>query len=345
MPHDLLDLDSYDYSLPPELIAQYPLKDRSASRLLHLDRASGAIRHLHFCNIVELLAPGEVLVLNTSKVIPARLFGNKENGTRIEVLLLEKISDLSWKCIVHPGKRLKQEQWLQFSPQLRGWISLADADGSREISFEAKNGLWNEIERIGHVPLPPYIRRQDEQQDRQTYQTIYAREPGSAAAPTAGFHFTRQILNDLREKGILICEVILHVGLGTFLPVKTPRIDQHKMHREFCTLPVETANQVNQAKLQGRRVVAVGSTALRTLETFHSQGRLESGSRWTDIFLYPGKPVMVADALLTNFHLPKSTLLMMVSAFAGFDLVRSAYQTAIEERYRFFSYGDAMFIS
>ncbi len=342
---DLLDLEAYDYELPRDLIAQYPLPERSSSRLLQLDRATGSISHLHFGDIVDLLHPGDVLVVNESKVIPARLYGTKANGTRVEILLLNRLEGSTWKCLVHPGKRLKSPQWLDFSPRLRGWVSTADAEGLREIEFENAANYWQEVEKIGHVPLPPYIRRPDENSDRQTYQTVYAREPGSVAAPTAGLHFTDELLQTLKSKDVDICKVILHVGMGTFLPVKCQRIDQHKMHSEFCSISEATAEAVNAAKSDGKRVIAVGSTSIRTLETFWQDGRLQSGSRWTDIFIYPGIELHAADALVTNFHLPKSSLLMMISAFAGYDLIRRAYQEAVEQRYRFFSYGDAMLIT
>ncbi|MFO8144915.1 MAG: tRNA preQ1(34) S-adenosylmethionine ribosyltransferase-isomerase QueA [Candidatus Syntrophosphaera sp.] len=342
---DYLDLESYDYHLPRELIAQYPLSDRSSSRLMQVDRNTGNISHLHFRDIVKLLLPGEVLVVNDSRVIPARLYGQKTNGTKIEILLLHKVGEATWKCMVHPGKRLKTSQWLEFSPGFKGHVSLPDADGLREIKFEDKANYWREIERIGHVPLPPYIKRPDETLDRETYQTVYAREPGSVAAPTAGLHFTPELMDALKEKGVIICNVLLHVGMGTFLPVKTERIDQHKMHSEYCTLPPGTAEIINSARQEKRRVVAVGSTTIRTLESFWQGGQIMSGSRWTDIFIYPGRKIQVADALITNFHLPKSSLLMMISAFAGYELIRNAYKAAIEERYRFFSYGDAMYIS
>lgn len=339
------DLASYDYDLPQELIAQYPLPKRDGSRLMHVDRAAGTFRHRSFRDIVEFIAPGEVLVLNSSKVIPARLFGFKENGTKVELLLLKNLGERRWQCLVHPGRRLKQEQWLGFSPHLKGWISLGAEDGSREVVFESDGDYWQEIEKVGHVPLPPYIKRDDEADDRSTYQTVYAREPGSVAAPTAGLHFSPEILEALRAKGVLIVELVLHVGMGTFLPVKTQRIDEHRMHSEFCTVDEEAAGVINLAKAEGRRVIAVGSTSMRSLESFWNGQNLGSGSKWTDIFIYPGKQIHVADALITNFHLPKSTLIMMIAAFAGLDLIKQSYQAAIDEKYRFFSYGDAMYIS
>ena len=342
---DLLDLETYNYQLPQELIAQYPLPDRGSSRLLHLDRETGDVSHLSFRDIVSHLNPGEVLILNSSRVIPARLFGRKDNGTQVEVLLVNKLSDSTWRCMVHPGRRLKKEQWIEFSPSLKGFISLPDEDGLREIEFSPAQDYWQIIEEIGHMPLPPYIRRTDEASDRNRYQTVYATEPGSVAAPTAGLHFDSDLLDELKQKGVQIRYVVLHVGLGTFLPVKSERIDQHKMHSEYCTVPPETAEAVNSAIAGGRRVIAVGSTSMRTLESFTREGRLESGSRWTDIFIYPGYRFQIASALITNFHLPKSSLLMMISAFAGLENVMKAYQMAVRERYRFFSYGDAMYIS
>ncbi|MCB5223874.1 MAG: tRNA preQ1(34) S-adenosylmethionine ribosyltransferase-isomerase QueA [Candidatus Cloacimonadaceae bacterium] len=339
------ELGSYDYDLPQELIAQYPLSKRDSSRLMHLDRQAGAFYHRSFGDIVDLISRGEVLVLNSSKVIPARLFGFKENGTKVELLLLRNLGQTRWQCLVHPGRRLKKEQWLQFSPGLKGWISLGAEDGSREVTFESQGDYWQEIEKVGHVPLPPYIKREDEIKDRHTYQTVYAREPGSVAAPTAGLHFSPEILEALRAKGVLLVELVLHVGMGTFLPVKTERIDEHKMHSEFCTVDENAAQIINLAKTEGRRIIAVGSTSMRSLESFWNGKSLDAGSKWTDIFIYPGKQIHVADALITNFHLPKSTLIMMIAAFAGLDLVKKAYEAAIAEKYRFFSYGDAMYIS
>jgi len=344
---DPLALETYDYELPEELIAQYPLPQRDSSRLMRVSRATQEIENLSFSRIVDLLNPGEVLVLNDSRVIPARLFGQKENGTRVEILLLNELEPGTWKCMVHPGKRLKQEQWLSFSPRLRGWVSIADDDGLRQISFETTDStsdFWQELEAVGHVPLPPYIKRQDEVPDRQTYQTVYARERGSVAAPTAGLHFTPEVLARLEDKGVRVVKLTLHVGMGTFLPVKSDRIDAHKMHSEFCTVSPEAAAAVNQARANGKRVIAVGSTSARTLESYFNGEELLSGSRWTDIFIYPGRKMRVVDAMLTNFHLPKSSLLMMISAFAGIELIKKAYREAVGERYRFFSYGDAMLI-
>lgn len=341
---DLLDLTTYDYELPPELIAQHPLAQRDASRLMHLNRQDGSINHLSFNMLPQLLRAGDLLVLNNSKVIPARLFGKKENGTTIEVLLINEVESDTWMCMVHPGKRLKQEQWLEFSGGLKGYVYLPNADGLRRIRFQSEGSFWEQLNKVGHVPLPPYIKRADQSQDHQDYQTVYAENKGSVAAPTAGLHFTDALLKELEDMGVNIAKITLHVGMGTFLPVKTERIEDHKMHAEYCTISPEVAEMVNLAKQQGRRVIAVGSTSARTLESFWQDGSLQSGSKWTDIFIYPGIKMQVVDALITNFHLPKSTLLMMISAFCGIELIQKAYQEAIKERYRFFSYGDAMFI-
>lgn len=339
-----LDLESYDYELPLELIAQHPLPQRDGSRLMYVNRQDGSLKHMKFNLLPQLLQKGDLLVLNDSKVIPARLFGKKQNGTKIEVLLLNEVSGSSWKCMVHPGKRLKQEQCLEFSNGLQGFVSLPDSDGLRIISFNSKGDFWDQLKQVGHVPLPPYIKRDDQCQDHQNYQTVYAQHKGSVAAPTAGLHFTDALLQQLQNMGVNIIKLTLHVGMGTFLPVKTSRIDAHKMHAEYCTITPETAQMVNEAKQKKNRIIAVGSTSARTLESFWQNNALQSGSKWTDIFIYPGVKMQVVDAMITNFHLPKSSLLMMISAFAGIDLIQKAYQEAIKESYRFFSYGDAMFI-
>lgn len=341
---DLYDIASYDYELPRQLIAQHPLAQRDQSRMMVLNRQENSISHHKFSEISAYLKPGDLLIVNSSKVFPARLYGSKANGTKVEIMLMHEQSDGSWKAMVHPGKRLKTEQELVFSERLKGVVSLPDEEGFRNIRFESGTDLWSEIFRIGHVPLPPYIERDDDVEDREHYQTVYARDLGSIAAPTAGFHFTNELLDELRAKGVQLAEVILHVGIGTFRPVKTDRIDQHQMHSEFCTLPKETADLFNQAKAESRRVIAVGTTSLRTLESFWQETGITAGSKWTNIFIYPGNKVRSIDALITNFHLPKSTLLMLVSAFAGYELTRRAYQEAVRLEYRFFSYGDAMFI-
>ncbi|GAB1366823.1 tRNA preQ1(34) S-adenosylmethionine ribosyltransferase-isomerase QueA [Candidatus Cloacimonadaceae bacterium] len=344
MNHDLLTLKAYDYPLPKELIAQFPTDKRSQSRLLHVKRSNGQLVHTKFSEIEHLLKEGDLLVVNSSKVFPARLYGRKSNGTTMEILLLHQVDEGRWQCLASPGKRLKQAQELQFSANLKGFISQGDSEGLREISFSCQGSLWDEINRIGHIPLPPYIERQDGNLDSERYQTVYAREIGSVAAPTAGLHFDLDLLSRLEQKGVELKEVILHVGIGTFRPVKTPVITDHAMHQELATIPEDTARAINQAKADGRRIICVGTTSVRSLESFYCEGRLLSGSKWTDIFIYPGFQFQITDALITNFHLPQSTLLMMISAFAGYDLIRQAYSEAIENRYRFFSYGDAMFI-
>jgi S-adenosylmethionine:tRNA ribosyltransferase-isomerase len=341
---DLLKKQSYYYHLPKELIAQYPLEDRIQSRLMVLDRQQQSISHKHFYDIVDLLQTGDVLVLNKTKVIPARLFGKKDNGTSVEVFLLHEVQKGIWKCMVHPGKRIKQPQTLVFSEELSGFISDADEEGIREIIFDYTGDFWLQLDKNGHVPLPPYIDRNDEKNDYLTYQTVYAEENGSVAAPTAGLHFTPMVLNELKTKGVILAEVILHVGLGTFRPVKTDDITNHKMHSEFCKVSLETADIINQAKQNGKRIIAVGTTSVRTLESFVVNGKLTGGEKWTDIFLYPGKQFEIVDVLLTNYHLPESTLIMLVAAFAGYDFTLRAYEAAVSEKYRFFSYGDAMLI-
>ena len=341
---DPLALETYDYHLPEELIAQHPCQPRENSRLLRLDRSSGVIEHLSFRQIVDLVHPDDVLVLNDSRVIPARLFAHKDSGSQVELLLLHELSPGVWQCMMRPGKKVKEPQWLKVSDTMRAHVSLSDEDGLRQVRFETDGDFWQELEKVGHIPLPPYIKREDQLQDRNSYQTVYANQLGSAAAPTAGLHFSPQIISALQEKGVHIVKLTLHVGMGTFLPVKSQRIDQHKMHAEYCTIDPQSAATINQARSAGRRIIAVGSTSARTLESFYNGKEIAAGSRWTDIFIYPGKTMQVVDAMITNFHLPKSSLLMMISAFAGIDNVRRAYEEAVRLRYRFFSYGDAMLI-
>jgi S-adenosylmethionine:tRNA ribosyltransferase-isomerase len=341
---DLLKKQSYHYHLPKELIAQYPLEDRIQSRLMVLDKTRQTITHKHFYDITSLLIEGDVLVLNRTKVIPARLFATKENGTQIEIFLLHEIKPDVWKCMAHPGKKLKIPQKLYFSDELSGCVSLSDAEGIREITFEHTGDFWQILDKSGHTPLPPYIDRNDEATDQKTYQTVYARDAGSVAAPTAGLHFTEEILDELKNKGVTLVEVTLHVGLGTFRPVKADDITQHKIHSEFCIVPQITADTINHAKQEGRRVFAVGTTSTRTLESFVTDGVLASGEKWTDIFIFPGRKLKIIDGLLTNFHLPESTLIMLIAAFAGYELTFKAYSEAVKEQYRFFSYGDAMLI-
>ncbi len=341
---DLYDVKSYDYELPPGRIAQYPLSPRDRSKLMVLNREEKSIEHRVFRDIVEYLKPGDLLIVNSSKVFPARLYAIKENGTQIEVLLVNEVEPSLWKVMVKPGKRLKEVQTLFFSDKLSGEISLPDDNGLRIIRFKHEGNFFDVIEEIGHVPLPPYIDRTDEPLDKQTYQTIYADEIGSIAAPTAGFHFTDELMAKIKDMGVKVANLVLHVGMGTFLPVQTDRIDQHVMHSEQCTINPELAALYNQTRAGGHRVIAVGTTSLRTLESFYTDNGLEAGSKWTNIFLHPGKNIRSIDGLITNYHLPKSTLLMLVSAFAGYEFTRMAYSEALSRDYRFFSYGDAMFI-
>ncbi len=341
---DLLLKKSYHYHLPKELIAQYPLSERSNSRLMVIHRKTGDIEHCRFHEIIKYLKPQDVLVLNSTKVIPARLCGSKENGAQVEIFLLQEINPGIWKCLLRPGRKVKHPQKICFNSNLSGFVSNADKDGIREIYFNCSTDLWQEIESCGHVPLPPYIDRNDTASDHDTYQTVYAKTSGSVAAPTAGLHFTSELLEKIKSQQVLITEVLLHIGLGTFRPVKTDNITHHKMHSEFCSISGEVAETINHAKKNHERVIAVGTTSVRTLESFFEDNRLTSGERWTDIFIYPGKQFNIVDAMVTNFHLPESTLLMLVAAFAGYDLTMEAYREAVKERYRFFSYGDAMLI-
>jgi S-adenosylmethionine:tRNA ribosyltransferase-isomerase len=335
---------SYWYKLPDELIAQYPKDKRSTSRLLYLNKNTGDISHYKFTNILELLKPSDILVLNRTKVISARLLGKKSTGAKVEVFLLNQKTDTTWECLVKPGRRLKVGTEVEFSRNLSGKIVNRTEDGERLVEFDWKGDFWEILEKTGRTPLPPYIKRESIEKDKETYQTVYARERGSVAAPTAGLHFTRELLNKLEQKGIEILEVLLHVGLGTFQMVKTENIDEHKMHSEFCRITEETAEKINKAKSEGRRIVTVGTTSTRTLESFVENGILRSGARWTDIFIYPGKELQITDGLITNFHLPYSTLLMLISAIAGYENIMNAYKIAVNEKYRFFSYGDAMLI-
>ena len=333
------------YDLPQELIAQDPLKDRSSSRLLVLDKTNGSIEHTVFRNLTDYLRPGDCLVLNNTKVIPARLLGEKEDtGAKVEVLLLKRKEDNIWEALVRPGKKCRPGARLSFGDGLlRARITEVVDDGNRLIQFEY-DGIFEELlDRLGQMPLPPYITHELKDKDR--YQTVYAKLDGSAAAPTAGLHFTPALLEQIRSKGIQIEEITLHVGLGTFRPVKVEDVTQHHMHSEYYSITQETADRINQVHQAGGRIISVGTTSCRTLETAaDEQGILHAGSGWTDIFIYPGYRFKLIDALITNFHLPESTLLMLVSALAGKDHIDAAYREAVKERYRFFSFGDAMFI-
>lgn len=336
--------EDFYYDLPEELIAQHPLKNRSDSRLMLLNKDNGEIEHKHFYDIINYLNPGDVLVLNNTKVMPARLFGHRENkDEKIEVLLLKQKEDDIWECLTKPGKKTKIGSKIIFSDKLKAEVVDISEDGSRYIKF-FYNGIFNEIlDELGEMPLPPYIKEKLE--DKSRYQTIYSKVEGSAAAPTAGLHFTEKLLEEIKNKGIDIVYLTLHIGLGTFRPVKADRIEDHQMHSEYYILSEDAAKRINKARENGNRVIAVGTTSVRTLESIaFDDGRLSEKSGWTDIFIYPGYKFKAVDALITNFHLPESTLVMLVSAFASKEKILNAYNEAIKEKYRFFSFGDAMFI-
>ena len=333
------------YDLPQELIAQDPLTDRSASRLMHLSIKDGSIEHRHFTDILEYLNPGDCLVINDTKVIPARLYGHKEEtGALIEILLLKRNENDVWECLVKPGKKARKGTRISFGDGLlKGEIVDVIEGGNRLIHFEY-NGIFEEIlDQLGEMPLPPYITHK--LQDKNRYQTVYAKHEGSAAAPTAGLHFTKELLEKVKEKGVQIAHVTLHVGLGTFRPVKVDDVEQHHMHSEYYVVEEDQAKLINDTKKNGGRVIAVGTTSCRTLESATGEdGVLKAGSGWTEIFIYPGYHFKMIDSLITNFHLPESTLMMLVSALAGKEKIMHAYEEAVKERYRFFSFGDAMFI-
>ena len=340
-----MDVKDFYYDLPQELIAQDPLEDRSSSRLMVLDKITGEVEHRHFKDITEYLRTGDCLVINNTKVIPARLYGVKD-GTeaKIEILLLKRKENDIWETLVKPGKKCKIGTKIVFGEGiLTGEVVDIVEEGNRLIQFHYE-GIFEEIlDRLGQMPLPPYITHQLQDKDR--YQTVYAKYDGSAAAPTAGLHFTPELLQQVRDMGVEIAEVTLHVGLGTFRPVKETDVLKHHMHSEFYKIEQSEADKINKAKKEGHRVIAVGTTSTRTLESAADEnGFLTEKSGWTEIFIYPGYQFKVIDALITNFHLPESTLVMLVSALAGREHVLAAYETAVEEKYRFFSFGDAMFI-
>lgn len=351
-----MNLHDFYYDLPKELIAQDPLADRSSSRLLVTDRKTGAIRHDVFKNITSYLNPGDCLVINDTKVIPARLFGTRQDtGAAVEILLLTRLSDTDWECIVKPGKKCRvghrfffgaQEETVKAeaeTPLLAGEITEVKEDGNRVIRFEY-DGIFEEIlDALGQMPLPPYITHK--LKDKNRYQTVYAKHDGSAAAPTAGLHFTKELLKEIVEMGVSVARVTLHVGLGTFRPVKEENILDHKMHSEYYVISEEAASLINQTKKEGGRIICVGTTSTRTLESAATEdGFLSASSGWTDIFIYPGYRFKITDGLITNFHLPESTLVMLVSAFSSREIILNAYEEAIKERYRFFSFGDAMLL-
>jgi S-adenosylmethionine:tRNA ribosyltransferase-isomerase len=338
-----MQLSDFDYHLPEELIAQHPAEVRDQSRLLVLDRTTGAIAHRRFYDLPSYLFPGDTLVFNDTRVIPARLIGAKtDTGAKVEVFLLNRLAEDRWETIVKPGRKLRPGAVVSFGDDLSGEILDVTDFGGRVVRFSF-NGIFEEVlDRLGETPLPPYIHEQLD--DKERYQTVYARERGSAAAPTAGLHFTDKLLTSLAENSINLAFLTLHVGLGTFRPVSVENILDHKMHREYYSVPPAAADIINGAKERGGRIIAVGTTIVRTLETVARDGRIEAGGGWTDIFIYPGYRFKMVDALLTNFHLPKSTLLMLVSALAGRENILAAYREAVAERYRFFSFGDAMLI-
>ena len=336
--------DDFDYYLPKELIAQHPAQKRDMSRLLVMDKKTGEIEHKHFHDIIDYLNAGDVLVINNTKVIPARLMGLKKGGTaHIEVLLLKQVGETNqWEVLVHPGKRAKVGTEIIFGDGRLTAKVIADTDTGRVVEFSYE-GIFNEIlDQLGTMPLPPYITEYDGDMSR--YQTVYAKFAGSAAAPTAGLHFTEELLEEIKQKGIEVVEVLLHVGLGTFRPVQVDDVTKHKMHTEFYSVSQEAAERLNKAKAEGRRIISVGTTSTRTLESAFRDGKIQAGSGETDIFIYPGYEFKVVEALITNFHLPKSTLVMLVSALASKEFILHAYEVAVEEKYRFFSFGDAMFI-
>ncbi len=332
------------YDLPEELIAQTPLQQRDTSRLMVLDRESGQIAHRHFYNIVDYLQPGDCLVMNDSRVLPARLLGHRPTGGAVEVLLLRDLGEKKWECLCKPGRKMQPGSEVIFgNGELSAVVTDVCEDGNRIVEFCYEGIFLEVLERLGKMPLPPYIKA--ELQDQERYQTVYSRAVGSAAAPTAGLHFTNDLLDQIRAKGVKTAFVTLHVGLGTFRPVKADEITAHHMHAELCMMTEETASVLNETKKTGGRVVCVGTTSCRTLESLvNDDGSFAAKSRWTDIFIYPGYRFKAMDALITNFHLPESTLVMLVSAFAGREKVLDAYREAVEKRYRFFSFGDAMYI-
>ena len=335
----------FNFDLPEELIAQTPLERRDSSRLLTLDKATGQTAHHHFYDLADMLRPGDCLVMNDSRVLPARLIGHRETGGACEVLLLIDRGDSVWECLVRPGRKLKPGAKVIFGEgELTGEIVAEVEGGNRLVRFHYEGIFLEVLERLGRMPLPPYIKA--ELQESERYQTVYSKVSGSAAAPTAGLHFTPELMAKLEEKGVKLCYVTLHVGLGTFRPVKAENILEHEMHSEYCVIPQETADTINETKKNGGRVICVGTTSCRTIESWAGEdGTMTARGGWTNIFIYPGYKFKVLDALITNFHLPESTLIMLVSALAGRENVLAAYEEAVRERYRFFSFGDAMFIS
>jgi S-adenosylmethionine:tRNA ribosyltransferase-isomerase len=340
-------LSEFDFDLPQELIAQHPLGNRSASRLLSLVRSSSQIAHRRFADLPELLREGDLLVRNETRVLPARLLGKKESGGQIELLLVRQVDPVEniWRCMTRSSKPVRVGTLLDFPESLYGEVVEAFDDGHRAVRFTCTGDFLEILERVGHMPLPPYIRREDHDQDKDRYQTVFANNPGAIAAPTAGLHFTEDTFSALCKRNIDVCGITLHVGPGTFLPVRSENLDEHRMHSEVYEITEASAKQINQARAEGRRIIALGTTVTRTLEhAVDGNGLLHAGKGETDLFIKPGFQFRLVDALITNFHLPKSTLLVLVSAFAGRDFMLKAYQKAVEQKYRFFSYGDCMLI-
>ncbi len=341
----MMRLDRFDYPLPEELIAQYPLPHRDASRLMVLDRETRQIQHTEFSCLPQLLQTGDLLVLNNTRVIPARLFGKKKHtGARIEIFLLSEEKPNLWNALIRPAKRVKRGTVIEFDGTFRAKLIEKNRDGTSLVELEYQGELNEILAELGHVPLPPYIKRFPDEMDRERYQNVYARRDGAVAAPTAGLHFTEALFEQLAQKAIEWTELTLHVGLGTFQPVKVELIEEHQMHGERFEFPVQAADAINGCKARGCRTVAVGTTSVRTLESVVDNGRVVPQSGATNLFIYPGYRFQVVDALITNFHLPCSTLLMLVTAFGGYEFIMEAYEEAVRQRYRFYSYGDAMLI-
>lgn len=339
-----MNKSDFYFDLPERLIAQTPLKNRDASRLLHLDKETGEIEHRHFYDIKQYLRKGDCLVLNNSRVLPARLIGSRPTGGSVELVLLKDVGDGCWECLSRPGRKTRPGQEIIFgNGELTATVQSVTDGGNRIVKFSFEGIFLEVLEKLGKMPLPPYIK--EELEDSERYQTVYSKELGSAAAPTAGLHFTEVLLQEIRDMGVNVCFVTLHVGLGTFRPVKAEHIEDHEMHSEFCMIPAETAKIINDTKQSGGRIIAVGTTSCRTLESFAKEdGTVEETAAWTNIFIYPGYKFKCIDALITNFHLPESTLIMLVSALAGRENILNAYNEAVKEEYRFFSFGDAMII-
>jgi S-adenosylmethionine:tRNA ribosyltransferase-isomerase len=343
-----MKLEEFDYKLPPGLIAQHPAAARDISRMMVLNRRNKSIEHKHFYDIIDYLGPDDLLVMNNTRVIPARIFGKKETGGRVEIFLTRCVDDTHWQCLLRPQKRIRTGTKIYLNPET--FVETMHKDTEDKWIISTPDNFEKILCDVGTMPLPPYIKREPEnpyvKEDGERYQTVYAKEPGAVAAPTAGLHFTSDILQNLQKKGVQSTELTLHVGLGTFKPVKCENIEDHVMHAEYYSISEAAANTLNKARKDGKRIIAIGTTSIRTLETVAqaNNGNIISGTGWSKIFIYPGYQFQVIDACLTNFHLPKSTLIMLVSAFAGKDLVFEAYQKAIESNYRFYSYGDCMLI-